>query len=416
MEMRATPEGLVALGKRSILTAQGFAIAITIATIAVMWRRPRVVAFMIGVFIVESTANWLLSVQVKHRLGHIRSEALRTVINTVLHCMIGVVCGWSLVSWLYVPFGASLVAVPVVHHGHRRVFAMLAVIVTCALLTGGTADDALVFAGISLFLHFMLLAYLDLANNLIRDRDRTYLELVSARQAAIAHEKLAGIGQLAAGVAHEINNPMTFVTANVDELLETLRDDPELPARYHEFRDSVVVDTVDGIRRVNSIVADLRRFARGEPLAESDFDLAEEVTAAVRMARTQLGSQQTLTTTIQPRLRMRGRGRELGQVALNLLVNAIQSIDASGHVHVEAKREGERLTLSVADDGHGMPPEVVARLFEPFFTTRAPGLGLGLAAVHGIVAAHAGSIDVVTNPGQGSNFQISLPALERAAP
>jgi len=408
-DLHSTPEALAGLAKRILFTAQSFAIAITIATIASVWGQPRVIAIMLALFFLESTANWLLAVPLKHRLGHDRSEGVRTVVNTISHSLIGIVCGWSLVSWLYVPFGASLVGVPVVRHGHRRMFAMLAVIISCALLTGGAPNDALVFGGISLFLHFMLLAYLDLATNLIKERERTYHELVAARQAAIAHEKLAGIGQLAAGVVHEINNPMTFVTANVDELLQTLREDPDLPARYHEFRDSIVADTADGVRRVNSIVADLRRFARGEPLAESRFDLAEEVTVAVRMARTQLGAQQSLTAAIEPGLYMRGRGRELGQVALNLMVNSIQSIDAKGSVHVEAKREGEGVLLSVEDDGLGMPPDVVARLFEPFFTTRAPGLGLGLAVVHGIVAAHAGAIDVKTTPGQGSTFRILFP-------
>lgn len=408
-ELHSTPEALGALAKRILFTAQSFAIAITIATIGSVWAQPRIVGIILTIFFLESTANWLLAVPLKHRLGHDLSEGVRTVVNTISHCVIGIVCGWSLVSWLFVPFGASLIAVPVVHHGHRRVFSMLTVIVTCALLTGGTAADALVFAGISLFLHYMVLAYLDLATNLIKERERTNLELVAARHAAIAHEKLAGIGQLAAGVVHELNNPMTFVTAGIEDLLEALRTDPDLPERYHEYRDSIIVDTADGIRRVNSIVADLRRFARGERLAESSFDLAEEVTVAVRIARTQLGSQQTLTTAIEPGLYMRGRGRELGQVALNLMVNSIQSIDTSGCVHVEAKREGDGLTLLVKDDGVGIPPEVVARLFEPFFTTRAPGLGLGLAVVHGIVAAHAGSIDVQTTPGQGATFRISLP-------
>lgn len=134
------------------------------------------------------------------------------------------------------------------------------------------------------------------------------------------------------------------------------------------------------------------------------------------MARTQLGPEQQLETDIEVGLRMRGHPRELGQATLNLLINAIQSLATAGSVRVQARRDDGGIELSVFDDGIGMTPDIAAKLFEPFFTTRAPGkgLGLGLAVVHGVVTAHAGSIDVHTQPGHGASFRIRLPALHRS--
>jgi len=408
------PPGLQSLSRRVLVTAQASALAITAAVISSQWHAPPLALGVVALIALGSTANVLLAVRFKRLLGHALSEDVRAVINTISHVAIGVLCGWSAASWLFVPFGTSLASVPPAQREGRRVSAMLVVTVACALLTGARWQDAAVFTGISLFIHLIVAAYLALANNLLRERDRAYLDLKLARQAAVAHEKLASIGQLAAGVAHEINNPMTFVTANVDELLDELRADPDLPARYAEFRDAVPPDAVDGIRRVNAIVADLRRFARGEPSGEAVFDLADEVGAAVRMARTQAGPAQVLELDITPGLLVRGRARDLGQATLNLLVNALHSIEPRGRVRVRAWRRAAdaQLVLEVTDDGVGMTPEVAARVFDPFFTTRATGkgLGLGLPVVHGIVAGHGGTIEVDSAPGRGATFRITLPA------
>jgi signal transduction histidine kinase len=227
----------------------------------------------------------------------------------------------------------------------------------------------------------------------------------------MTQERLASIGQLAAGIAHEINNPMCFVTANVDDLLADLRAEPTLAPRLVPYRDEILPETVGGIARVNSIVGDLRRFARGEPAARVDFDLSDEIAAAVRMARTQLQPRQALVATVAAGLRLRGLPRQLGQVALNLITNALAAIEAGGTVTVSLGRRGDAIELVVVDDGVGMTAALQARIFEPFFTTRPPGrgMGLGLAVVHGVVTEHGGEVEVDSAPGRGARVTVRLP-------
>jgi two-component system NtrC family sensor kinase len=405
-DQRPVHDDLLTLGKRALVTAQSFAAAITLALFVSEWEHPDVIAALIAIALVESGANWLLSLSLKRRLGHDRSELVRTVVNTACHCAIGVLCDWSFPSWLFVPFGASLVGIPGVQHGLPRLLTMLSTIVTCAMLTGGQWPDALAFAGLGLFSYLMILAYLDLSNKLIR-------ELQVARQMVAAHEKLASIGHLAAGISHDLNNPMTYVTANVAEMLDALRSDPDLPERYVEYRDSIMVDAADGVARVNTVVADLRRFARGEPADHEEFDLASEVSAAVRMARSQFGPSQILDATIEPGLRMRGRAREFGQVTLGLLVNALQSIGQRGRVGVTAKRSKEWIEVAITSDGPGLPADVLDKLYGPFFTTHAGNetLELGLAGAHALVTAHAGTLEIESAEGRGTCFRIRLRAL-----
>lgn len=404
-------EGLLAISKRTLITAQMTAVVITSVLLASVWGNWPVVATVLAIGVVESVLHFVITFPVKRAIGHERSEDLRAALNTICHVGLGALCGWSFVVWLYVPFGTSIVSAPPTQNAGRRVLVMLAVTDAAALATGASWQDALAITGIALFIHLMLAAYLDLANRLLRERERMYTALATARQAAQVQDQLASIGMLAAGVAHEVNNPMCYVTANVDDLLAELRAEPALPASLVEFRDSILPDTADGIARVNSIVADLRRFARGEPQASAELDLSPEVVAAVRIARTRLGANQRISTDIAPELRVRGRSRELGQVLLNLVINAIESSAERGEVRVRARTEGSNVELVVEDDGIGMSGETRAKLFQPFFTTKPPGkgVGLGLAVVHGIVTSHGGTVSVDSELGQGSTFTIRLP-------
>jgi signal transduction histidine kinase len=199
----------------------------------------------------------------------------------------------------------------------------------------------------------------------------------------------------------------------VETLLEDLKHEPELPPTLVEFRDEVLPDTIDGIRRVNSIVGDLRRFARGEPEHFVPYDLTAEISAAARMARTQMKPDQILEVDVPTSIEMVGSPRQICQVVLNLIMNALQALPGRGKVSLSAATvEGGAVEVSVRDNGSGMSEETRRRLFEPFFTTKAReglGLGLGLSVVYGIVKAHGGSIDVESALGRGSCFRMRLP-------
>ncbi len=204
---------------------------------------------------------------------------------------------------------------------------------------------------------------------------------------------------------------MSFITTNVEMLLEDLRAEPHLPPALAEHRDTIAVETLEGIVRVNSIVGDLRRFASGEPAQWAVFDLSLEVASTLRIARTQLAAGQQLHAEIAPAIVTSGVARQIGQVVLNLVMNACQAIGDRGHVWVRATATDDAIEIAVTDDGIGMRSETIARVFEPFFTTRSAGdgVGLGLSVVHGIVHAHGGRIEVTSEPGCGSTFTLRLP-------
>lgn len=234
--------------------------------------------------------------------------------------------------------------------------------------------------------------------------------LDSTREKALLVDHLASIGQLAAGVAHEINNPMTFVSANVSLLREDIALGRFDQALQREYLEDILPATEEGIRRVVSIVADLRRFSRGESLEGGEFDINEEVMTAVRLCDVTLREYRVTLTLGAPK-RLLGRSREIAQVAMNLLVNAAQASRKGGEIRVETASADGHVILRVIDSGTGISPEAKARLFEPFFTTKpvGEGTGLGLAVVHGIVQAHGGSIRVASEPDQGSEFEVRLP-------
>ena len=236
------------------------------------------------------------------------------------------------------------------------------------------------------------------------------LDLVHRR--AREQERLSSLGMLAAGIAHEINNPMSYVKSNVHTLHQELREQKELPPVLREYVTEVLPQTLDGIKRVCSIVTDLRRFARGDPEALIEYDLNEEVQAALRMTPSQLVPQCDVVIELGPLLPMLGHPRQISQAVMNLLLNAAQAMKERGTVYVSTRPDGEDdVVLTVRDTGVGMAPEVQANLFQPFFPTRpeGEGTGLGLAVVHGIVTSHGGRIRVESQPGQGSTFTVRLP-------
>jgi signal transduction histidine kinase len=250
---------------------------------------------------------------------------------------------------------------------------------------------------------------------LVHMADRTIgrqnLELATAQQRLLQSERLASIGVVANGVAHEINNPAGVLVARSDYLLSLTKDKPY---------STEIKEDLETIRRQSQRIAktvkDLLNSTRRARQARDPVDVGAVVQSAIKLVRPVVRDRE-VTFDFRARstnLHVRGDRGRLEQVFINLLSNAAQAIPDRGAVTVEAsvRPGGLWIDVSVADTGVGIKPDHLARVFEQFFTTKGPedGSGLGLSIVHGIVNDHGGQIDVESTQGQGTEFRISLPA------
>jgi two-component system, NtrC family, sensor kinase len=237
--------------------------------------------------------------------------------------------------------------------------------------------------------------------------------LRETQAALVQTEKLASLGRLAAGVAHEINNPIAYVTNN----LAVIRRDTKaalaaLDARRRGDQAEAERLEAEGLERVRDIVRNLRDFAR---LDEADFkeaDLNAALQSTIEIARHQLREKDVrLETDFSPLPQVLCHPGKINQVFLNLIVNAIQACDRGGRVTTRSRAESGGVIVEVLDDGCGISPEHRSRLFEPFFTTKpvGEGTGLGLSVSFGIVRDHGGAIEVESELGRGSTFRVRLP-------
>lgn len=224
-------------------------------------------------------------------------------------------------------------------------------------------------------------------------------------------EHLASLGTLAAGVAHEMNNPLGYVITNLEIAGETLANHPEL---LPVFR--AVAEAREGAERVRRIVSDLKVFSRSDEEAAGPVDVRSALDAAARLASNEIRHRATLEMAVEGSPWVRANASKLGQVFVNLLINAAQAIpagEASAHrIRVSVRALRDQVAISVADDGLGIPPEIRDKIFLPFFTTKpvGEGTGLGLPICHGIVASFGGTIRCESEPGRGTVFTVALPA------
>jgi PAS domain S-box-containing protein len=267
-------------------------------------------------------------------------------------------------------------------------------------------------------------------------RDLTERKQLQAR--LVASDRLASIGTLAAGIAHEINNPLTYVIANLGVIAE------ELPTLAADIRacaeggrlgcaandrladiEGALSDARDGATRVRQIVRDLKTFSRFQEEAAGPTDVHAVIESAINMAWTEICHRARLVKDYgSPPLVDANTGR-LGQVLINLLVNAAQAMPerplAENVIRVvTARDDAGRAVIEVQDNGAGIAPEQRSRIFEPFFTTKPAGVGtgLGLAICREIVTGLEGRIELESDVGKGSTFRVTLPAaqLEPATP
>lgn len=230
-----------------------------------------------------------------------------------------------------------------------------------------------------------------------------------AQERLLLSEKLRALGQLASGVAHDINNVLALVLGRVDLLL--LRaNDPELELNLKTIRQAAL-DGAETARR-------LQTFAQTRQDENfSEVDLAELVRDVIRVTEPrwkdqaqQQGLRYELIAALPPVPPVTGNPAELRQALVNIVLNALDAMPAGGEIAFSVRQEGEQVLVTVRDTGIGLKDEVKARVFEPFFTTKGPaGSGLGLSITYGIVGRHGGTIDLDSQPGVGSTFAIRLP-------
>jgi signal transduction histidine kinase len=248
---------------------------------------------------------------------------------------------------------------------------------------------------------------------------RDLSELVSLRGRLIASERLAAFGQLAAGIAHEINNPLAYVRSNIG-LLEQHWDDagaalakspcgPLVQTALEEGH-MLLEQASTGVDRVAAVVRDVSGFSRGGVVKAESADLAELLDTAARVAGPPL-ERARIERHYEDLPRVFCVPQELIQVFLSLLFNASQSCEGPVTIHLTTRLEGDHALVEVTDDGAGIEPTIVERIFEPFFTTKPVGeaTGLGLSIARQIVINHGGSIQVRPEPVRGTTFCVRLP-------
>ena len=226
------------------------------------------------------------------------------------------------------------------------------------------------------------------------------------RAQAERHQRLAAMGEMAAQLAHQLRTPLAAALLYVGNL-----ENPELAA---DARVGIARKAVGRLKHLERLIQDTLLFARGEILGRETFAVADLLADLVHTFEP-LARQRGATLRIEDNgagAILTGNRKALVGALANLLENGLQAADGAGIIVVGAARSGDRLLLTVSDNGRGMAPEVVSRLFEPFFTTRADGTGLGLAIARGVARAHGGGIDVRSAPGAGTEFVITLPLAE----
>jgi signal transduction histidine kinase len=233
------------------------------------------------------------------------------------------------------------------------------------------------------------------------------------------------MGRLVAGIAHEINNPVNAVINTLGPLSETIHQiaqvkdggaqspETDVAALAQEAEEMLRV-VERGAARSKAIVQALHNYSRGDEETPRELNLARSVDDTLDLLRHRLTNVR-VEKEIETGLRVRGFAGQIDQVFMNLITNAAQAIGArerGGTIRVAVARAGDDVEISIADDGPGIPPEVIPRIFDPFFTTKdvGEGSGLGLSIVHGIIERHGGKIRVDSRVGEGTTFRITLPA------
>jgi len=281
--------------------------------------------------------------------------------------------------------------------------------------------------------------YRELAGALEEMVEKRTEELKKTHTKLLQKEKMASVGQLAAGIAHEINNPVGFIKSDLctfrnykDKLREAMsfyrglvpglpeplmREASEMEKRLRmdfvmEDMGSLIEECLSGAERIAKIVENMKNFSHIDEVAEREMSLMEEIEKVIRVLSYETDARSaTIETEYGPASSLFGNPGLVGQAFFNILLNALESREKGVSIRVRTEETPDSILVSVSDTGRGIPEESLSRIFDPFFTTKdvGTGLGMGLALSYEIVTAHGGTIEVVSEPGKGSTFVVAFP-------
>lgn len=266
----------------------------------------------------------------------------------------------------------------------------------------------------------------------VLERIRATQERQQMQSFVFQQEKLASVGQLAAGVAHEINNPIGFISSNLGTLKKYIAKLMEYIAasvtnrtqeELHQLRKTLKIDfviqdinalineSVEGTARVREIVQNLKSFSRLDEVKCKEADINECLENTIKVIWNELKYKATVIKEYAKLSPIKCYPQQLNQVFMNFLVNAAQAIEKQGEIKIKTWQDDKDIFVSISDTGQGIPAENLSKLFEPFFTTKetGKGTGLGLSIAHEIIQKHQGRIEVASEVGRGTTFTVILP-------
>lgn len=232
-----------------------------------------------------------------------------------------------------------------------------------------------------------------------------YQRLQQAQMQLVQSEKLAAVGQLTAGIVHDVKNPLAVIKGMAEELLEDSNGRPEVEEAVQVIRDNAA--------RANAIVTDLLKFARQSTPQLTQRDLRETVEGSLRLTGYLLrkGGVRVEQKIPDREVPIVYDAQQVEQVLINLIQNAVQAMPKGGKLEVELRHRDGGAEIRVRDTGTGIPADVLPKIFDPFFTTKpeGQGTGMGLSVSYGIIARHGGQIEVESQVDEGTTFVIRLP-------
>jgi two-component system NtrC family sensor kinase len=274
--------------------------------------------------------------------------------------------------------------------------------------------------------------YKALAKTLEQRVERQVHTIEQTRLKLYENEKLASVGRLAAGVAHEINNPIGFIRSNLTTasayldsldkiagLLQAGSDMEALTAAWQQedmaylqqdMRD-IINESISGAERIAAIVKDLKSFSRIDETGHEPADINQIIRQVCNVAAAELRDKAELLLELHPLPMLTCHPGDLGQVFLSLLMNAVDAVSVAGKIRFRSVLEDTQIRIEVRDNGCGIPESVIPHIFDPFFTTKevGKGVGLGLSVARNIVKTHGGTLEVKSRAGTGTQIDIVLP-------